>query len=125
MTPANARRVAKQLSAMRGAAMKIGQLLSMESNDLLPKELAVILAQLRDSAFTMPRAQLIEVMEASFGPQWPEQFNDFDFSPLAAASIGQVHRATTLEGDDIVLKIQYPGIKQSIDSLGRCQSSAT
>ncbi len=116
MTPANARRVAKQLSAMRGAAMKVGQLLSMESNDLLPKELATILAQLRDSAFTMPRVQLIDVMEASFGKQWPEQFNDFDFSPLAAASIGQVHRATTLEGDDIVLKIQYPGIKQSINS---------
>lgn len=116
LTPANARKVAKQLSAMRGAAMKVGQLLSMESNDLLPKELAAILAQLRDSALMMPRSQLVGVLEASFGKQWQEQFQTFDFTPLAAASIGQVHRATTLDGAQIVLKIQYPGIGKSIDS---------
>ncbi len=116
LTPANARRVAKQLSAMRGAAMKVGQLLSMETNELLPKELAVILAQLRDGALTIPRAQLVKVLEDSFGPRWHERFLAFDFAPLAAASIGQVHRATTVDGDEIVLKIQYPGIGQSIDS---------
>ncbi len=116
LTPANAKRVAKQLSAMRGAAMKVGQLLSMESNDLLPKELASILAQLRDSAFTMPRSQLVSVLESNYGQNWFEQFKEFDYAPLAAASIGQVHRAMTLDGDDIVLKIQYPGISQSIDS---------
>jgi predicted unusual protein kinase regulating ubiquinone biosynthesis (AarF/ABC1/UbiB family) len=116
LTPANARKVAKQLSTMRGAAMKVGQLLSMESNDLLPKELATILAQLRDSALTMPRSQLVDVLEASFGKDWYAQFEAFDYAPLASASIGQVHRATTLGGDDIVLKVQYPGIRQSINS---------
>ena len=116
LTPSNARRVAKQLSTMRGAAMKVGQLLSMETNDLLPKELALILAQLRDSAFTMPRKQLEKCLVDSYGPQWHQQFAEFDFKPLAAASIGQVHRATTLQGDEIVLKIQYPGISESIDS---------
>ncbi|MEO0368541.1 MAG: AarF/ABC1/UbiB kinase family protein [Pseudomonadota bacterium] len=116
LTPANARRVAKQLSTMRGAAMKVGQLLSMESNELLPKELATILAQLRDSAVSMPRQQLETVLIENLGEDWLALFTNFDFTPLAAASIGQVHRATTLEGDDIVLKIQYPGISKSIDS---------
>lgn len=116
LTPSNARRVAKQLSAMRGAAMKVGQLLSMESADFLPAELAEILAQLRDRAFIMPRQQLLQSLEQAYGETWQEQFASFDFTPLAAASIGQVHRATTLDGEDIVLKIQYPGVAQSIDS---------
>lgn len=116
LTPSNAKRVAKQLSAMRGAAMKVGQLLSMESADFLPPELAEILSQLRDRAFIMPRQQLIESLEQAYGPDWEERFAHFEFTPLAAASIGQVHRATTLDGDEIALKIQYPGVAQSIDS---------
>lgn len=116
LTPSNAKRVAKQLSAMRGAAMKVGQLLSMESADFLPPELAEILSQLRDKAFIMPRQQLLESLEQAYGADWQDQFPDFDFNPLAAASIGQVHRATTLGGEQIVLKVQYPGVAQSIDS---------
>lgn len=116
LTPGNARRVAKQLSAMRGAAMKVGQLLSMEASDLLPPELADILAQLRNNAFTMPRAQLEQSLVDAYGDDYLDQFTHFDYKPLAAASIGQVHRATTLDGDDIVLKIQYPGVADSIDS---------
>ena len=116
LTPANAQRVAKQLSAMRGAAMKVGQLLSMESHDFLPPELAEILAQLRNRAFIMPRRQLIDVLENAYGEDWLDNFSNFDYNPLAAASIGQVHRATTLEGEEIVLKIQYPGVAESIDS---------
>lgn len=116
LTPTNARRVAKQLSAMRGAAMKVGQLLSMESAEFLPPELANILGQLRDKAFIMPRQQLVQSLIDSYGDDWEQKFQDFDYTPLAAASIGQVHRATTLEGLDIVLKVQYPGVAQSIDS---------
>lgn len=116
LTPSNAKRVAKQLSAMRGAAMKVGQLLSMESADFLPAELAEILSQLRDRAFIMPRQQLLDSLEEAYGEDWEQRFAHFDYTPLAAASIGQVHRATTLEGDEIVLKIQYPGVAQSIDS---------
>ena len=116
LTPANAKRLANQLAAMRGAAMKVGQLLSMESGDFLPKELAGILAQLRDSAFTMPRRQLHQCMRESYGDDWRQRFSAFDETPLAAASIGQVHRATTLDKQDIVLKIQYPGVAKSIDS---------
>jgi len=116
LTPANARRVAKQLSTMRGAAMKVGQLLSMEASELLPPELAEILSQLRDKAFSMPRAQLEQTLAAAYGDDFLSEFANFDYNPLAAASIGQVHRATTKDGDEIVLKIQYPGIAQSIDS---------
>jgi len=116
LTPNNAQRVAKQLSAMRGAAMKVGQLLSMEGNDLLPTELADILAQLRDSAYTMPREQLDDCLIEAYGDNWLDNFNNFDYNPLAAASIGQVHRARSLNDDEIVLKVQYPGVAQSIDS---------
>lgn len=116
LTPSNAKRVAKQLSTMRGAAMKVGQLLSMETSDFLPPELAEILAQLRDRAFTMPRAQLEATLIEAYGEDWLDQFENFDYTPLAAASIGQVHRATTFDGDEIVLKVQYPGVAESIDS---------
>jgi predicted unusual protein kinase regulating ubiquinone biosynthesis (AarF/ABC1/UbiB family) len=116
LTPANARRVAKQLSAMRGAAMKIGQLLSMETDSILPEQLTTILAQLRDNALSMPRSQLVQAMQDSYDEDWLSKFKSFDYTPLASASIGQVHRATTLDEEDIVLKIQYPGVVDSIDS---------
>ncbi len=116
LTPSNARRVANQLATMRGAAMKVGQLLSMETSDFLPPELADILAQLRNRAFIMPRAQLIDSLESAYGEDWESLFKNFDYQPLASASIGQVHRATTLDDHEIVLKIQYPGVAKSIDS---------
>lgn len=116
LTPANAKKVAKQLATMRGAAMKVGQLLSMETSDFLPPELAEILAQLRNKAFVMPTKQLEATLVEALGEDWQAQFSEFDFTPLAAASIGQVHRAVTHDGEHIVLKIQYPGVADSIDS---------
>jgi len=116
LTPSNARRVANQLATMRGAAMKVGQLLSMETSDFLPPELVDILAQLRNRAFIMPRAQLIDSLIRAYGENWESKFKYFDFEPLASASIGQVHRATTLDDQEVVLKIQYPGVAKSIDS---------
>ena len=116
LTPSNARKVANQLATMRGAAMKVGQLLSMETSDFLPPELADILAQLRNRAFIMPREQLVDSMVSAYGVDWESKFKDFSFEPLASASIGQVHQATTLDGQNIVLKIQYPGVADSIDS---------
>jgi predicted unusual protein kinase regulating ubiquinone biosynthesis (AarF/ABC1/UbiB family) len=116
LTPANARRVADQLATMRGAAMKVGQILSMDTGEFLPRELADILARLRSDARYMPAAQLAKVMAAAYGPDWESMFYGFEMKPLAAASIGQVHRATSPDGRDIVLKVQYPGVAASIDS---------
>jgi len=116
LTPANARRVAEQLATMRGAAMKVGQILSMDTGEFLPRELADILARLRADARYMPPAQLNRVMDEAYGEDWESQLYGFRHRPLAAASIGQVHRALSPDGREIVLKVQYPGVVSSIDS---------
>jgi predicted unusual protein kinase regulating ubiquinone biosynthesis (AarF/ABC1/UbiB family) len=116
LTPANARRVSDKLSELRGAAMKVGQLLSMDAGDILPTELAAILARLRADARPMPMSEVVTVMQESFGQGWENHFKRFSFTPMAAASIGQVHAATSQSDRQLALKIQYPGIRQSIDS---------
>jgi len=116
LTPANARRLAEQLANLRGAAMKLGQLLSMDAGDMLPPQLAEILARLRSDAQAMPRRQLEGVLVKAWGRGWEGHFAEFSWQPLAAASIGQVHRAVTLDGRQLALKIQYPGVARSIDS---------
>lgn len=116
LTPANARRITEQLANLRGAAMKMGQLLSMDGGDLLPPELSEILARLRADAQHMPVRQLEAVLNAEWGRGWRSRFARFDVRPIAAASIGQVHRAQTRDGRDLVIKIQYPGVRASIDS---------
>lgn len=116
LTPANAHRLAQRLSEMRGAAMKLGQLLSMEAGDLLPRPLPDILARLREDAHPMPLGQVAQVLESAWGLGWQGRFRRFRFTPLAAASIGQVHEAETKDGRRLAIKIQYPGIARSIDS---------
>ncbi len=116
LTPGNARRVGDQLAEMRGAAMKMGQILSMDTGDLLPRELADILARLRSDARAMPLDQLRDALVEAYGTDWEAQFLGFDYTPLAAASIGQVHSACDLDGNDIVLKVQYPGVADTVDS---------
>lgn len=116
LTVENARALADRMSRLRGAAMKLGQMLSLEGDSLLPKEFAEALAVLRDSADTMPEEQVRAVLVGQYGPDWESSFRSFEFEPLASASIGQVHRATAADGRRVALKIQYPGIAQSIDS---------
>ncbi len=123
LTPANALRVAGGLSALRGAAMKLGQMLSMDSGLALPPEFSAPLAQLQANAPAMPPAQLKQVLAQAWGPDWLRRFQSFDVRPIAAASIGQVHRAVARDGRVLAIKVQFPGIARSIDSdiatLGR------
>ena len=116
VTPANMQRLTTQLARMRGAAMKLGQLMSMDAGDMLPPEITEIMARLRADADFMPPKQLKTVLNAEWGDGWLRKFAEFNVRPVAAASIGQVHRALTKDGRDLALKVQYPGVRESIDS---------
>ena len=105
-SPATARRLTETLADLRGAAMKLGQMLSLQGEDLLPPEFAAALASLRSQAHFMPE----------LGPDWRSRFHEFDFEAIAAASIGQVHAAVAADGRDLALKVQYPGVARSISS---------
>lgn len=116
LTRESAKALAERLSRLRGAAMKVGQMLSLEGDNLLPKEFAEALEVLRSSAHRMPDHQVREMLRAEYGEDYLFRFRALDLAPMAAASIGQIHRATTHAGERIVLKIQYPGVRESIDS---------
>ena len=116
LTPGNAQRVTEQLSRLRGAAMKLGQMISLDAGDMLPPELTAILAKLRDNAHHMPPAQLQKVLATQWGQDWRRRFAHFEASPIAAASIGQVHRARLPDGRVVAVKVQYPGVADSIDA---------
>lgn len=169
MNSRNAARLARSMCRMRGAALKVGQMLSIQdavfpeefqvkrfffffcspcltlsggvrggrggeriyiffrvlSEGLPPKIIKTKkneLDRVRDGADIMPRWQLEQTLEQELGPDWKDQFLDFEYAPIAAASIGQVHRAQlkkpTADGETkfVALKVQYPGVKRAIDS---------
>ncbi len=103
-------------SHLRGAAMKLGQMISMDAGDVLPPELTAILAKLRDNAHHMPPQQLDKVLTGEWGVGWRQRLRQFQAHPIAAASIGQVHRAELPDGRVLAIKIQYPGVASSIDA---------
>lgn len=114
--------LASTLCRMRGAALKLGQMLSMADNNIVPPELTKALDRVRQHADCMPESQLHETMSTELGDEWRSQFLVFEDLPLAAASLGQVHRATcevnSLEAEplEVAVKVQYPGVADSIDS---------
>lgn len=113
---ANADRLAASLCRMRGAALKLGQMLSIQDESLLPEALSSALEKVRQGAEAMPQSQLEQQMKQQLGEDWRNKFETFEAHPFAAASIGQVHKATLPDGRNVVVKIQYPGVAESIES---------
>lgn len=116
LSPERTQRFTDRLARMRGAAMKMGQLMSLDGSDLFTAESAEIMASLRDRAQPMPLGQVNQILSAELGTDWDKRFRRFNFTPMAAASIGQVHRAETKDGRHLAIKIQFPGVRESIDS---------
>lgn len=116
ISDSNAERLAEALCRMRGAALKLGQMLSLHDENVLPSSLSKALERVRQSADYMPINQLNDQMTSQFGENWRQSFAEFDDIPIAAASIGQVHRGKLLDGTEVAIKIQYPGVADSIES---------
>lgn len=116
LTPGNAGLLARRLAALRGPAMKVGQMLSLQSDEIIPAEFRNALSMLRSQGYAMPDSQLRRVLGREYGRGWEAKFARFDMEPAAAASIGQIHRARTHGGRELALKVQFPGVARSVDS---------
>lgn len=116
LTADNAKILAARLARLRGAAMKVGQMLSLEGDNALPPEFAQALEVLRSSAHSMPEKQVYAVLKEQLGADFKSRFAELSMEPMAAASIGQVHQGRLHDGTEIVLKVQYPGVAESIES---------
>jgi predicted unusual protein kinase regulating ubiquinone biosynthesis (AarF/ABC1/UbiB family) len=108
-----ARRMADEMKTLRGAAMKLGQTLSIQTGTL-PDEALAELATLQMSAPPMHPSLVRAQFKQSLGHPPEEIFKQFNPQPFAAASLGQVHHATTKANEKVAVKIQYPGIRQSL-----------
>ncbi|KAK6951952.1 hypothetical protein Daesc_006477 [Daldinia eschscholtzii] len=117
LSAGNMERLVAKLSRMRGAALKMGQMMSFQDTKMLPGPIQEVLQRVQDRADYMPAWQRDRVLTASLGPEWRELFDEFEDKPIAAASIGQVHRATLKStGEKVAVKIQFPGVADSINS---------
>jgi predicted unusual protein kinase regulating ubiquinone biosynthesis (AarF/ABC1/UbiB family) len=114
-------RMASVLGEMKGAAMKVGQLASFVDTEFLPEEYREIyqeqMAKLRSSAEPMPWEKVEKVLDSEYqGERVSDVFSHFEHEAFAAASIGQVHRAELIDGRQVAVKIQYPGIAEALEA---------
>uniref|UniRef100_A0A4W4GPU2 ABC1 atypical kinase-like domain-containing protein n=1 Tax=Electrophorus electricus TaxID=8005 RepID=A0A4W4GPU2_ELEEL len=116
LSEANAERIVRTLCKVRGAALKLGQMLSIQDNSFINPQLQKIFERVRQSADFMPVSQMNKVVEEELGSGWKEKLSSFQDKPFAAASIGQVHHAVLRDGREVAMKIQYPGVAESIRS---------
>ena len=112
----NALALKNALGSLKGPLMKIAQLLSTIPG-AVPAEYANELSQLQSMAPPMGKGFVRRRMISELGTSWNDCFKDFDYSPFAAASLGQVHRAVTNEGREIVCKLQYPDMKSAVSGF--------
>uniref|UniRef100_A0A8D3CWS4 Atypical kinase COQ8A, mitochondrial n=1 Tax=Scophthalmus maximus TaxID=52904 RepID=A0A8D3CWS4_SCOMX len=116
LSEANAERIVRTLCKVRGAALKLGQMLSIQDDAVINPQLAKIFERVRQSADFMPTKQMMRAVGGDLGPDWRDKLEYFEEKPFAAASIGQVHLARLKGGREVAMKIQYPGVAKSIDS---------
>ncbi|KAI5937710.1 Atypical kinase COQ8A, mitochondrial [Manis javanica] len=116
LSEANAERIVRTLCKVRGAALKLGQMLSIQDDAFINPHLAKIFERVRQSADFMPLKQMTKTLSNDLGPNWRDKLEYFEERPFAAASIGQVHLARMKGGREVAMKIQYPGVAQSINS---------
>ena len=114
-------KIAGTLGEMKGAAMKLGQLASFVDTEFLPEEYRELyqeqLAKLRNDAPAMPWKKVVKVLEDEYAPERiDELFEEIEEEAFAAASIGQVHRATMTDGRRVAVKIQYPDVADALEA---------
>jgi predicted unusual protein kinase regulating ubiquinone biosynthesis (AarF/ABC1/UbiB family) len=111
----NAKALKETLGRLKGPLMKVAQIMATIP-DLLPPEFAEQFAELQTNAPAMGPAFVRRRMAAELGPDWASRFGSFDLTPAAAASLGQVHRATTTAGAPLAVKLQYPDMQSAVES---------
>lgn len=107
--------IADTLGEMKGAVMKVGQIAS-QYKDIFPPEVARAIAKLQRQAPAMPFVEIKQQVEKELGKPLEQIFRHFEEQPFAAASIGQVHKATLPNGTEVVVKVQYPGVDEACES---------
>ncbi|KAJ2722432.1 hypothetical protein GGI07_003330 [Coemansia sp. Benny D115] len=123
LTRSNIDRMVSKLTRMRGAALKLGQMLSIQDSKSISPEISEVLQRVQSAANYVPMSQVEKTMRRELGQQWRQGFSEFSETPFAAASIGQVHEAQLDAAGQqrhgfgrVAVKVQYPGVASSIDS---------